>query len=161
MKIFQWGFFIIGLFAYAGVIAWTGISSLGSWNLPPVPSEWSQFIVIVGTILSTNLGAVAGISQFNPDNKDVSKRDQIKKLAKTLSRPGTEAQPKPKGSSPAQIFAAGIYALCLVAAAVLWVAAYFKNGNSSSTDPLIRETAVSLVGVVFGVLTTFMTPQKT
>jgi hypothetical protein len=154
--------FLAGLF-YMGSIINAGIISLsGEGSLNPL---FSNAIIVIGGILSTNLGAVLGYT-FTPPAKAakaslpkpfIGLRSTVKNESTTPRPgpmgPGNEPESTDQGNSPnqkAQVFACYFYIISLVIALVFYMIASGKGGTPQS---VIEELSKTLLGVLVGGLT--------
>lgn len=132
---------------YVFAIVWAGIISIqggGTLN-----SLMSQLAVVIGGILSTNFGAVLGITLTAP--KEAVKpsflglKPTIEKPDKDVSSSNTDANQK------SQIIACWVYVISLVVACGFWIATHVM-GRSESALPLLSELTQTLIGVLAGVM---------
>ena len=54
----------IGAIAYLGGVAWAGIASLQTDDIPEIPGIVTQAITVIGGVLATHTGAVFGIARY-------------------------------------------------------------------------------------------------
>ena len=139
--------YLLGLLVFLGCAVFIyGITQacILSWspdnNNYEIAPFLSNSVISIAAILSTNLGAVLGIS-----------------LSKSVSRFEDSANWNPArfftdpNQANIQIIASYIYIIALLGAAVVWVHRDFIT-DTSNIVPLIPQLSNSLLGVIVGVL---------
>lgn len=131
---------------YVFSIVWAGITAYQQKVLDAV---FQTPVVIIGGMLSTNLGAVLGITVKPVDGKNPSP---------TFLRLRSSVQPTRSAAivgrmdqnQKFQIIACWVYILSLVIASVFLLVVYVKYDKNSV--PLLEEQAKTLFGILAGIL---------
>lgn len=141
--------FLAGLL-YVFSVTWAGIASLigKAADFQPL---FTQAIVIIGAVLSTNLGAVLGVT-FTPPGagaKGAVPSPQYLKLKSTFraSKAATIAN-HVDGTQKLQIIACWVYIVSLVVALGCVISISFTKGIPV---PILEDLSKTLVGVMCGV----------
>lgn len=137
------------LFAYSIIIA--GINTLNT--TATIHSFFSNAVIIIAGILSTNFGAVLGVTLTPPkaaaivSGKFLGLRPSIQSNQQAVNSNTTDTSQK------FQIIACWVYAGGLLVATVFYLLAISKNIPDTKIVPLLPELSKTLVGVLFGALT--------
>lgn len=110
-----------------------------------VPPFLSTLITTVSTVLSTNLGAVLGISIAKPDSK--------LRLSKSWNPLSFFDNPSP---SVVQTAACYVYIIALVSFAIAYA---HKDFADEGVVPIIQEQSRTLLGIIAGVFGVILTSQ--
>jgi hypothetical protein len=155
---------IVGLVVLAGAfylyaIIQAGIISLkGSGTLNDF---FGTAVAIIGGTLSTNLGAVLGITLSpppNPSMKGIIRQQPVSflKLHSTINEaPAGSNNPQPSPNQKMQIIACYFYVISLLIAFIFWMVALSK-GSDAKIVPLLPELSKTLLGVIVGALTVML-----
>ncbi|WP_373060014.1 hypothetical protein [Zunongwangia sp. H14] len=139
--------YLLGFLIFIGCGAFVyGIAQacLKSWphhgNDYEIAAFLSNTVTSIAAVLSTNLGAVLGITVSNPTSKF--------RESKSWNPLSLFTSPSP---SAIQTIACYVYILSLIAAAIVWAHRDFIT-ETNKIVPLIPELTKSLLGVIVGVL---------
>ena len=135
------------LFIY--VISLAGIHSLQNDN--SIHDFLSNSVIILGGVLSTNFGAVLGITLSPPAAIPATTPAPYLGLRPTVqsNKPGTA----PDNNQKFQVIACWVYVGGLLLAATFYLIAITKGIADANQVPLIAELSKTLIGVLFGALT--------
>ena len=132
-----------GLFAYgigqACILSWSPNNS--SYDMA---SFLTSSVTSIAAILSTNLGAVLGITFSTPDSNSRFKRNESENWNPISFF-------KDPNQTNIQIIACYVYILSLIVAGIVWAHRDFIT-ETNKIVPLIPDLTKSLLGVIVGVL---------
>jgi hypothetical protein len=113
----------------------------------------AEAATVIGGILSTNLGAVLGVTFTQPPNQPlaIGGTPVIMGLRSSIQSKQQRASGVANSTQKLQIIACWVYVLCLLAALVAWLIAQAKD--VPHVVPLLPEMAKTLLGVIVGALT--------
>ena len=145
--------YLLAFLIFTGCVAFIyGISQacIKSWPMANgdylIPIFLSSTVTSIAAVLSTNLGAVLGITISNPTSS-------LRNL-KTWNPINLFINPSP---TVFQTVACYVYIVSLTAAAIVWAHRQFVSEN---IVPLIPELTKSLLGVIVGVLAISLNTQN-
>jgi hypothetical protein len=137
----------LGGLLYLLVILWTGIISFRG-SVKPDPF-FVSVVVVIGGVLSTNMGAVLGVTLTPPSapNRQPSfmgLRPSLKPATQTIA-----AGDEPTQTQKFQVLACWVYVIGLLIAFVCWCTLLIMSkGNQAA--PLLPELSKTLMGVIVG-----------
>lgn len=137
--------YLLGFLIFIGCGAFVygiALACIKSWNATAneIPPFLSGTVTSIAAVLSTNLGAVLGITVSNPGSKF--------RESKSWNPLSFFTSPSP---SVIQTIVCYVYILSLIAAAIVWAHRDFTT-ETTIIVPLIPELTKSLLGVIVGVL---------
>lgn len=137
----------IGFALYIFGIAKACIMSIGDSGDVEFNQVLSGAVTSIAAVLSTNLGAVLGISVSNP-------KSEFRKLS-TWNPSSIFVNSDP---TTFQTIGCYVYIISLLVAAIVWA---YKDFTTDPKDivPLIPELAKSLLGIIVGVLAISFNPK--
>lgn len=136
----------IAAVAYLGGVAWAGIASLQTDEVPEIPAIVTQAITVIGGVLATHTGAVFGIARY------LSSNTRLK--PKVYNPVAWSVVPKREGVAPGmgldmiQITAVVVYLVSLLAAVVFWG----LDGFADTSAEVLRNMSYTFVGLIGGLL---------
>lgn len=143
--------FLAGLL-YMGSIIWAGIISLRG-NSGVLHPYFSNAVIIISGILSTNFGAVLGITLTPPQSAAKDQRaPRFLGLRSTFQASRDDGSVNPTDQNQKfQILACWIYVIALMIAFTFWIVTIIR-GTEQQAVPLLAELSKALLGVVAGVM---------
>ena len=145
-----------GLFTYGIFLA--GINSLK--GVHEIPSFFSNAVIVISGVLSTNFGAVLGISLKPPQLAPAASFMGLRPTGLSAKGPSNSQASvagninpiEPDLSQKLQVIACWIYILGLLAGTVFYIIALANGQKDEDIVPLITEISKTLMGVIVGVL---------
>jgi len=158
-------------FLYLFSIGFTGYQSLWIkvppeyYSSNPSYSFFSNAVTVIGGILSTNLGAVLGITLTPPATTVTNIRPKFMGLRPSIPRPGDPAPTVPTAPVPGassaqkfQVIACWVYVAGLLIAFICFLIGALRTPPASAA-PLIQELVKTLMGVFVGAITVMLGRQ--
>lgn len=136
----------IAALAYLGGVAWAGIASLQTDEVPEIPGIVTQAITVIGGVLATHTGAVFGIARYL--NGASRPRPKIYNPMAWSVVPKREGVAPRQGLDVIQITAVVVYLLSLLAAVVFWG----LDGFVDTSAEVLRNMSYTFVGLIGGLL---------
>jgi hypothetical protein len=147
-------------FLYLFSIGFTGYQSL--WGKLTPDSFFANAVTVIGGILSTNLGAVLGITLTPPATTVTNVRPAFMGLRPSIPRPAdtdpAAAAPQATPTQKFQVIACWVYVGGLLIAFLCFLIGALRTPPLSAA-PLIQELVKTLMGVFVGAITVMMGRQ--
>jgi hypothetical protein len=149
---------IILLVALAGLLFLSAIVLAGVYtlnNIKNFPAFFSNAVVVIGGILSTNLGAVLGVTLVPPQaqNRTIKFLGLRSTIQHNSVAAATSTTVPPTASQKFQIIACWVYVVGLLIAAVFYFIAISKPIPDNDMVNLIPSLSKTLLGVIVGAIT--------